>query len=287
MSRKAVFSYFNAHDTFESKGGFVRFGDLLFSTALAVNQAAQYFSKVEMITTKWGADIFREIGLPATVITDDLEEVREKIHPAFWAYGKIVAYSLQKEPFIHIDNDVFLMEQLPERILRANLCFQSLEPFDKPGYSYYNKLKVPWEECPDRPNFVVRNEVTDFAYNCGICGGVYLDIFRQLRRMSEKYILSPRNHALLTFKYHDLMVHQNLFHEQYFLASLIKGYGLRSSVEVIAEDVQHIPEVMKYTHVWGTTKRSAKWMIAIRTTLSKLNPALYKRVNEFNMKNNI
>jgi hypothetical protein len=195
-------------------------------------------------------------------------------------------------PFVHLDNDVFLWNPLPDRILKARLCFQSHEPFDKPGYHYYNLLKKPWVVAPVRPQKIVDNEVMDFAYNCGICGGNDLKFFKEWMECSKEYIFAPANQDVFFKQFANVLIHQNLFHEQYFAASLIKMHSMRRSVRVMANDAMKInagldPKKPRYTHLWGTTKKDKYMMAKVRISIMKMNPQLFISINDFCEKHNI
>jgi len=286
MIEKAVFSYFNPQRSFLNRTGFSTFADFLYTTSLSVWCASQYFKEVEMISGDWGLNMFKEIGLPVTSYSDSLNQMHE-VSRFFWAYGKLIAYTEQKQPFVHMDNDVFLWEPLPERILKAELCFQSHEPFKLKGYGYYKLLKKPWSKAPVRPIKIVKNPVTDFAYNCGICGGHNLDFFKEWIECSEEYIFAKENADVFFRDFAHLLIHQNLFHEQYFAASLIKMHKMRDRVEVIHEDASKIPDVLKYTHLWGTTKKDFGMQRRVNMRLQIEAPELHKRVKEYIKKNKL
>ena len=210
----------------------------------------------------------------------------------FWAYGKLLAYIEQEKPFVHIDNDVFLWHPLPKDILNAELCFQSKEYFTQKGYLYYNYLKRPWMEAPVQPIPIKMNPVSDFAYNCGICGGNNLDFFKEWIRCSRQYIFAKANQDVFFNRHAGLLIHQNLFHEQYFAACLIKKYGMRKKVKVLADDAMDInkgypPEKPRYTHLWGTTKKSIKYMERVKKALYFRDPKLHNRVKAFCTNNNV
>lgn len=210
----------------------------------------------------------------------------------FWAYGKLLAYNEQKVPFVHLDNDVFLWKPLPDRILKARLCFQSHEPFKKVGYKYYDELKPCFYHAPVRPQVVVDNEVSDFAYNCGICGGHDLYFFEEWIKTSAEYIFAPANQNLFFKRYQELLIHQNLFHEQYFASCLIKKHNLRNQVRVLHKDAMKInkdyPEdAPAYTHLWGTTKNSSEYMAKVRMSLMDADVELFNRIYKFCKQNNI
>jgi hypothetical protein len=291
MIEKAVFSYFNPDESFGNRCGFKKYSDFLFTTALSVLCASRHFKEVQFISSDWGLDVIKQFNLPITSYSNKLNEMKS-ISRYFWAYGKLLAYNEQTVPFVHLDNDVFLWEPLPDRVLKARLCFQSREPFNKPGYHYYDLLKRCWVKAPGRPQDIVDNEVTDYAYNCGICGGHDLEIFKEWIKCSQEYIFAPENHELFFKRFDHMLIHQNLFHEQYFIASLIKKHDLRKQVRVMHLDAMKInvgldPTKPRYTHLWGTTKKETGLMFKVRNTLLYQSPELYLRIDKFCKENNI
>jgi len=280
MIEKAVFSYFNPQSSFDNKCGFTTFPDFLHTTALSAWCASQHFKEVEMVSDDWGLDMFKAIGLPVTTYSNALNSMND-ISRFFWAYGKLIAYNIQDKPFVHLDNDVFLWDPLPDRILNAELCFQSTEPFKLAGYGYYKLLKRPWRAAKVRPAKIVKNPVMDFAYNCGICGGHNLDFFQEWIECSQQYIFAPENQGLFFKDFAHLLIHQNLFHEQYFAASLIKMHKMRDRVEVIHEDAIKIPDVQKYTHLWGTTKKDFGMQRRVNMRLQIEAPELHARIQKY------
>ena len=286
MIQKAVFSYFNPDESFGNRCGFRKYSDFLYTTALSVFCASRYFKEVQFISSDWGLEIIKPLELPITSYSNKLNEMK-KVSKYFWAYGKLLAYCEQDVPFVHIDNDVFLWEPLPKRILKAKLCFQSQEPFDRPGYQYYNILKPCFKKAPVKPKSIKENEVNDFAYNCGICGGNYLPFFKEWIENSAEYIFAPENQNMFFKKFGNIIIHQNLFHEQYFAACLIKKYNLRGQVRVLHKDAIQIPQVLKFTHLWGTTKQDKGMMARVCMRLMDEDVALFNRVNKFCKDNNI
>ena len=248
-------------ESFGNKCGFAKHSDFLFTTALSIACASRHFPEVQVISSSWGVDLFKELGLPATEYSNKLDQMKT-VSRFFWAYGKLIAYCEQTKPFVHIDNDVFLWQPLPDRVLNAYLCFQSHEPFNVEGYKYYNLLKPCFKKAPVKPQVIIDNPVSDHAYNCGICGGNDLQIFPEWKKTSEEYIFARENERVFFIEFAKLLIHQNLFHEQYFLACLVKKHGLRSRVEVIHKDAMKINEGLdltkpRYTHLWGTTDRKS------------------------------
>jgi len=288
MIKKAVFSYFNPDESFGNRCGFVKYSDFLFTTALSVFCASRHFKEVQFISSDWGLDVIKPLGLPITSYSNKLNEMKT-VSKYFWAYGKLLAYNEQTTPFVHLDNDVFLFDPLAPRILNARLCFQSHEPFHLKGYHYYELLRPCFDKAKVKPKIVVDNPVTDFAYNCGICGGHDLEFFKEWIKCSQEYIFAPENQNLFFKKYGDVIQHQNLFHEQYFAASLIKAHNLRSEVKVINKDAVKAGQdpKHKYTHYWGTTKTDRSNMARAKLRLLDEDPELFHRINDFCKKNNL
>jgi len=289
MIRKAVFSYYNPDESFGNTGGFVKFSDLIFTTALAIRCASRHFKEVQFVSNDWGIDLFRQFDLPITDYSNKLNKLSgvKDVVRYFWAYGKMLAYAMQDKPFIHLDNDVLLWGPLPPKILNARLCFQSQEPFNEEGYQYYNILRECWNNAPLRPKSITDNEVNDFAYNCGICGGHNLDFFKEWLAVSREYIFALENHKVIFEDYKHLLIHHNLWSEQYFGACLIKKNNLRDKVKILCKDAMDIESKYRYTHLWGTLKKQIDVMSFVRLRMIERNIELYKRIDDFCKKNNI
>lgn len=279
MINKAVFSYFNEAGV-NNTSGFLTFQDTIASTCLAVMTAKRHFNKVEFVTNDFGAKVIDLLGLPVekSLVLNQMKGVSGY----FWAYGKILAYSSQNEPFVHIDNDVYMFSGLPERMKKADFVFQSKEFMGKPGYGWYDVLRPCYDEAKVKPKEIV--EIRDFAYNCGICGGNNFEFFKEHQKCSAEYIFAPENQNLFFKKHKEILIHQNLFHEQYFIASLIKAKGLRDKVEVLADDVENINRNgVSYCHLWGLSKRSQRNIDKVYIRLRSDFPEYYKKVKNFNL----
>ena len=288
MIKKAVFSYFNPDESFGNRCGFNKFSDFLFTQSLSILCASRHFKEVQFISSDWGVDMMKQLGLPVTSYSNKLNEMKD-VSRFFWAYGKLLAYNEQDKPFVHIDNDVFIWDALAPRILNARLCFQSHEPMHLDGYHYYNMLRPCFNKAKVKPQIIVDNPVHDFAYNCGICGGHDMDFFKEWIKCSQEYIFAPENQKLFFKTYGDIIIHQNLFHEQYFAASLIKAHDLRKEIKVINKDAKKAGEdaSRKYTHYWGTTKTDRGNMARVRMRLHDEDYELYNRVDKFCRENEI
>ncbi|MGY3792643.1 DUF6734 family protein [uncultured Aquimarina sp.] len=151
-------------------------------------QLKKYYDKVELVTDKLGKEILiDQLKLPYTkvhVILDDLNEY----HPDLWALGKIYSYSIQDEPFIHVDNDVYVWGAFSEKLHNARLVTQHFEK----GYPFYENLyKNLKTNNVVFPEVILENRKVEekiHAYNAGIIGGNDIAFFKNYSKEAFKFV---------------------------------------------------------------------------------------------------
>ena len=135
---KAIFSFWSkpyVGSLHKSCAGFPNEHYLKVSFELAILTARKHFSKIELVTDTEGADLLvNRFGLNFDQVNLALNECQD-IPSDVWAAGKLKAYSIQKEPFVHLDYDLFLMKDLPEGFVNGQIIVQSQEPFAH--YQFY------------------------------------------------------------------------------------------------------------------------------------------------------
>ena len=76
--------------------------------------AKHWFKNLVLYTDNQGIEDLNRVLPLFDDVKLDLQELHDNNVPSsLWAYPKILAYSKETEPFLHIDNDVFLWEKLP------------------------------------------------------------------------------------------------------------------------------------------------------------------------------
>src|SRR5262249_46794415 len=150
-----------------------------------VNLAQQHFAAVELVTDHYGKTLLVDrLRLPFTKVIDELDRVvPAHVKDLYWTFGKLWAYYLQGEPFIHIDYDVFLWKKLPERILTAPMFGQNTESdiwkldFYRQGYrtlcGYLKHKPSDWVVIYP---YIQKH---DIAINAGIIGGNDITFLRK------------------------------------------------------------------------------------------------------------
>jgi hypothetical protein len=153
---------------------------------LSVELARQHYPDTALVTDDDGAKLLvDQLRLPFSRVSLELNALAA-CSPDWWALGKLFAYRLQTEPFIHIDSDVFLWKRLPPDLEAAPVFAQSPETFDPDRDEHWYPLRAvertfaahapswlpdEWRWYSARPGPLV-------AANCGIVGGQRTDVLR-------------------------------------------------------------------------------------------------------------
>ena len=139
----------------------------------------------------------------------------------------------QREPFLHIDYDVFLWKPLPERMERAPLCAQNPEYFVA-GASYYKPELMEWALLgegrggwlPEEWRWYRAAGGVQRAESCGIVGGSRVDFIGHYADLAMAMVEDPRNREgwehLADKGDHNVLI------EQYFLSACIEHHRHRS-----------------------------------------------------------
>lgn len=285
---KAVYSHWNLE---RSANGYNSFKDFLMCMSLSVLVTKRHFQRVELVTNDlYKKILFEDIQLPFTDVNTYLNKF-DNLPKIWWGYAKLNAYAIQKEPFFHIDNDVFLWDGIKQEILASKMFFQSVESPFSGGYGWYPRLLEVANRAPVFPKIIKDNPV-DYAYNCGVMGCNDLSLIEEWLELSTQYVMSEKNAAF--FKNPDnLLIHQNLLHEQYFISSITKRRGLLPhkdircilSTENIVSDCYR--KGNRYTHLWGLDKKKVANMDKVYYRLKSDYPDYYNRIIGYCKINNV
>jgi hypothetical protein len=232
-----------------SKGRFVKGDEYTYKLyKLSSFLAKKAYREVHLVTDSQGAEEFKNlkfdsVDLSLDVLPNDLG--------VCWSLGKIMAFKViaeKGEPFIHIDNDVFLFKKLNPYFEDSELLAQHLE-YGIHGFyqadQFINPLKNKY--------FFDKNKI-DTAPNMGIFGGNNLDFIKFFAEESLKMALDPLNKKAIQETYFDKLFTPPCMIEQYYcslLASIKKVdfTFLFNSVEEFHSDKANN---LGYTHIWST-----------------------------------
>ena len=164
---------------------------------LSLRLARAHYPHTVLVTDSPGkALLVGKLGLSFEHVSTELDRLQDA-DPALWALGKLVAYSLQDEPFVHLDNDVFLWRPLPARITSAPVLAQHPErpyltgpqviedAFAAAGVS----LPAEWQWSRSLAGHHSR------PANCGIFGGINTGFIQCYAGLALDVALNPNHSA--------------------------------------------------------------------------------------------
>lgn len=267
-------------DRKKENNGFSSSEELACCLALSLEYSKKQFKAVELYTNTAGKELIQDkFQLPFDKVHVTHNSLEDFLHQDLWAYAKILTYSLQDSPFIHIDNDVILFDKVPVEKLEADLLFQNKEFLSEHGG--YNALVEKLRGVPKVNEEILKlSKNLKFAYNCGVVGANNLDFIREWYLHAHNYLFSPSNKGFwdsLLDKHS-----QNHLFEQLFCSILVKHNDLEGGTKLLL-DGENILEVysqaksesgFRMTHLWGKEKRDS-------STMSRLKARLFKEFPEY------
>lgn len=120
----------------ESLGGPAMIQPMLKIMGLSACTIKQHFSKLVLLTDDAGAEMARKCKFPYSEILSVGKNFDSDA--CFWTHSKFIAYANQ-QPFVHFDNDVFLWEPLPARLMEAEVFASNSETARWQDYSKHIK----------------------------------------------------------------------------------------------------------------------------------------------------
>ena len=232
-----------------------------FSWTISALQFTKFYDHVELITDKKGYDLLiNKLELPYShvkVVLDDLNHYDAKL----WTIGKLYAYSIQEEPFIHVDGDVFIWKKFSESFEKSPLVCQKKEEGAHYSATY---LKAFWaiaanfDFYPDvlYKSILKNNSVK--ACNAGIIGGHDVKFIRMFAKLAFEFIDRNVNNL------HKIDVAgANIVFEQFLFSALCEDraeeitYFNPNAHDLINDyaDYTGIPDKTVFIHTPGSFKR--------------------------------
>lgn len=265
----------------------------LFAWVLSVETARRHCAPLALYTDDAGARLLvDDLGLAFDELHTSLNAL-DGVNPEWWALGKLHAYGAQDEPFVHVDNDVFLWEPLPDHLQRAPLLAQNPEPFIV-GESYYRPelfdagltRRGTW--LPPEWRWARRRGGMQRAECCGIFGGTRTDFIRHYTTRAIDLVMHPGNAAALA-QLDDKIGHNILF-EQYLLGACIDYHRARQESPFADIDIAYLFESIDeafdeeaaaragYTHLIADAKRNPELADRLEARVKRDYPSQYARV---------
>lgn len=264
----------------------------LLAWGLSLRLAKRQFAETLLVTDSAGkALLVDQLGLDFTEVSTELDRLRNA-DPGWWALGKLVAYSVQDRPFIHLDTDVFLWRPLPASLTAAPVFGQCPEdhnaletwcgPADVERAFTQHGMSLPteWEWARSRSLSHFRE------VNCGIVGGTRTDFLRYYANLSIDLVMN-RKYAAAWAEFPDKAGY-NMVVEQFQLAACIdfhrlspespfRGIGIRYLFPSCGE--AYNPQAAAkagYTHLLGESKSIPDVTSRLDRRVAELDPAFHR-----------
>ena len=163
------------------------------SWALSTLLLRRHYNQLELYTDEIGKKILIDtLKLPYTKVHIVFHE-NTIIHPKLFALAKIHTYSLQEEPFIHIDGDLFLWNPIAEQLKSAELIASNPEIdlfFNK---KILDEMEAHFQYIPVHLKNLNEQEHI-FSSNAGIFGGSNLTFIKKYCSEANRIVEENKDH---------------------------------------------------------------------------------------------
>ncbi len=228
------------------------------SWVLSCLQFKKYYQHVELVTDSNGKQLLKDyLELPYDDVKVDLDSYNN-FHPDLWAISKLHAYTIQTEPFLHVDSDVFIWDRLRE-VENKPLIAQN----EDIGFEFYYKV---WKEIqkhflyiPEYMNSDYNSKLQINSCNAGIFGGTDVAFIKEFACEALEFL----NKNISNYSGVNLGS-TVLIYEQYLFSSLARSkkkevsylFDQMSSSYLEVSTFSTVPSKRKYVHLVGSAKRN-------------------------------
>lgn len=255
----------------------------LMAWALSCLQLTKHYSKVVLYADTLSAKLLIDtLKLPYTEVVCNLDSLNN-YHPKLWALPKIHTYSLQEEPFLHVDGDVFIWKPFDTEFLNNGLVSQNMESATSFYESIMKLLEVGLNYFPSEIQTERDRGELIYAYNAGIFGGTDIDFFKRYTGKAFQFVNSNLRN-LDKINPSDF----NIFFEQYLFYCMAKRENKKVAVLIpeLIDDIMYggfgdfieVPHNKQYLHLLGNYKRSEKICNELANRLRQDYPEYYYRI---------
>ncbi|HOR40380.1 MAG TPA: hypothetical protein PLJ82_02335 [Paludibacteraceae bacterium] len=270
------------------KGGWLSDEANFMCWALSCLNAKKIYGNIELYTDTVGKKILIDkLNLPydRVHLVFDNNDFMDSLPNELWAISKIYTYSLQNEPFIHVDGDFILWENLD---FQKDITCQNLElNFDlyKDIYNALLKKMNQLSECE-----FIRCLKDDFLYkatNMGVFGGYNISHITQYANNVINFVKSNINNIdLILLDSIDV----NCFLEQYYLYYFCEKENISiNTIHPEMYDDQFLNKTafyffpsdkMSFNHFLGNNKKNELINDYVKRKLNELYPAYYNKAQK-------
>ena len=190
--------------------GFKTLQHHLQSWALSSLTIAKFYPNLHLVTDQIGKHILIDtLKLPYKSFSLEFENYQPLMAGEPWTIKKLLAYTTQNEPFIHIDSDVYIWQPFPNHILSAPLVAQNRDCDIKFYKEAYASIVQNFSTVPEYLNGLTKI----FGANAGIIGGTDYQFFKSLyNEVTSFLIANKKNLTTVNADYLSTFVEQSMYY---------------------------------------------------------------------------
>lgn len=252
--------------------------NLMVSCSLSYFLVKKHFNKVNLVCNEYGKVFMtQELGLNFDQINSiPLEE--NELNEFVWSIYKLYAYSIQIEPFVHIDTDFFMFEKPPKEYLESDVFAQNLE-ISHPIYNLLRKSAIDFGL--KLPEYITHSQKPAVALNVGIIGGKNLRFFKEFYFLAQSIL---KGNSSLLEKHAEELYFFYLFLEQHILFEALKDQKIDIKTLVkpsFKAAYDHIATFKSgetkrpYVHLMGNYKQNPETLNQMHQELKNVWPEQY------------
>jgi len=279
---KPIYSSFNQNNH-KHFGGWRYKKYSYMSWALSCLTFKKNYNNIELVTDLQGKKLLIDtLQLPFSNVRVELDSLN-RYPEQLWAVGKLYSYALQEEPFIHVDNDIFIWSRFPKKIETADLVAQNTDLIEPDYQQALQHLTSHDIELPLllKKDYELHNKFN--SSNAGIIGGNNVDFFKEYSKRSFEFIhsnLSKVNKNIIGSSF-------AIIYEQYLYCALARKYNIEIC-HLFSEEERRLVSLpdfinkynsFKYTHCYSISKHSIEICRELEHQLLLDYPEYYERIN--------
>jgi len=256
-----------------------------FSWALSCLTIKKIYGEIHLITDKKGRELLiNGLQLPYSSVSTKLESLNH--YPeTLWAVGKLHTYSLQKEPFLHVDGDVYLWKRFNKRLINAELVGQHIDKEE--GHYHFGIAQLKRKKIALLPEMKIDFEQHKkfLATNAGIIGGKNVDFFKAYSERAFWFI----DQNLKSIKSDFIGANYAIIYEQYLFSVMARAKNIRIEhyFDTNRYDIKKVSRFMekynekRFVHILGDNKSNFDSCRELEMQLILEFPEYYRRIIKF------
>lgn len=199
-------------------GGWISAKYNIMSIALSCLSLHKFYPSIELVTDTFGYNLINDIKLPYSKIAIALDTL--KYPTSLWAIPKIYTYTLQNEPFLHVDNDIFIWENCFSKLLKHNLVVQNKYFLKNVQKEKLNWVLNDFKEQPACLKNIESNKRLS-SVSVGLFGGSDIDFINQYA--SETLNFVRKNDTAILNQIPNFVAGSNSIFDEFIFCQMAKN----------------------------------------------------------------